>query len=194
MKGIAITFGRFNPTTTGHKLLIDKLIKLAQTKGIEHRVYTSQSVDPKKNPLPWKVKNQYMKKMFPKVNISTDETIKTVFMALKQLDNDGYKEVYLMVGSDRVNEFKNQITKYLHHPDPKLAYNFDIFDVVSAGERDPDADDVSGMSASKVRKLATDGNFVEFAKGIPDTLSLLEKLKLMNILRKYMGLKEIKAG
>lgn len=194
MKKIIVTFGRFNPPTTGHQVLIERVLTEARKQNSEHSIHASQSQDPKKNPLPWKEKVQYMKKMFPKANISTDQEAKTVFIVLKKLDTAGYEDVTLVVGSDRVSEFKNQISKYIRHPDPRLSYNFTNFNVVSAGERDPDADDVSGMSASKMRSLATEGNFMEFAKGVPDTMKLLEKLEMMNTLRKYMGLKEIKCG
>jgi len=194
MKGIVITFGRFQPPTTGHMLLVEKVLQLAKNGNADHTIYASQSNDPKKNPLPWKDKIGYMKKMFPKATISEDPEIKTVFMALKKLDTLGYQDLTLVVGSDRVNEFKSQITKYIGHPDPKLAYSFRKFEVVSAGERDADADDVSGMSASKMRALATEGNFAVFATGVPDTMKLLEKLNLFNTLRKHMNLPEIKAG
>ena len=147
-KAIIVTFGRFQPPTTGHTLLIERVLTEARNQNAEHSIHASQSQDPKKNPLPWKEKIQYMKKMFPKANISTDQEAKTIFVVLKKLDTIGYQDVTLIVGSDRVSEFKSQISKYIRHSDPRLSYNFTNFNVVSAGERDPDAEDVSGMSAS----------------------------------------------
>lgn len=190
-KSVVLTFGRFNPPTTGHQLLLDKVAAVARSKGIpETRVYPSQSSDPKKNPLKWDEKIRFLRKAFPKANIVKDRDAKTIFHVLKKLSDSGYTYVVLVVGSDRVSEFDKQISKYIGNTDTKTGLNFNRFLVVSAGERDPDADDVSGMSASKLRQLAIDGDFARFRTGVPSSMSHNDVRDLYDLLRDRMQVTE----
>ena len=187
---IVYTFGRFQPPTSGHQLLIDKVISVAKKQGAEHRIYPSVSNDPKKNPLSHTDKVKFMKQMFKKANIVNDKKIITPFHAAKQLSDQGYKNVILIVGGDRVADLRKQITQYIDHPDPKKAFYFDSFKVVSAGKRDPDSSDISGMSASKMRKAVGDKDFDLFMQGMPDSVSKTTAKKLYNAIAKGMNLKE----
>lgn len=186
---ITFTFGRFNPPTVGHEKLITKVHEVS--KGA-YRIYASQSSDPKKNPLSYTDKIKFMRKMFPRHarNIISDTKIKTAFDALDSLYEQGYRQVTFVVGSDRVEEFEKTLNKYNGEKRTNGGfYNFEGgVQVVSAGERDPDADDVSGMSASKMRAAAKDNNFELFAKGLPS--GFREAQKLFNAVRSGMGLKE----
>lgn len=186
---ITFTFGRFNPPTIGHEKLIEKVHSVS--KGA-YRIYPSHTNDPKKNPLSFTEKVKFMRKMFPRHarNIIADNKIKTAFDALDSLYEQGYRQVTFVVGSDRVDEFEKTLNKYNGEKRDKGGfYNFEGgVQVVSAGERDPDADDVSGMSASKMREAAKDNNFELFAKGLPS--SFREAQKLFNAVRSGMGLKE----
>lgn len=178
---ITLVFGRFNPPTVGHKKLLDAALQISGDG--ELRIYPSRSVDPKKNPLETDQKTELMKKMFPdhSDNIVNDENIKTIFDALKLANDDGFSNVKIVVGSDRVAEFDNLAQKY----NGKL-YDFEEIETISAGERDEDSEGVSGMSASKMRKAATENDFESFRKGIPDTLDDTAAKQMMNTVRKAM--------
>lgn len=185
---VTFTFGRFNPPTVGHEKLIEKVHSLS--KGT-YRIYASQSHDAKKNPLDYTTKIKFMRKMFPRHarSIIADVKIKTAFDALDSLYAQGYRSVTFVVGSDRVEEFNKTLNKYNGEKRATGFYNFEGgVQVVSAGERDPDAEDVSGMSASKMRAAAGDNNFELFAKGLPSGFK--EAQKLFNAVRAGMGLKE----
>ena len=160
---ISITFGRFNPPTTGHEALIKKV---AAQKG-DYRIYPSRSVDPKKNPLDTGTKIKFMKQSYPKHsdNIINNEEMRTIFDVLTTVAGEGYSEVNIVVGGDRVSEFNSLATKY----NGKL-YDFKKINVVSAGDRDPDADGVEGMSASKMRKAAAQDDYETFKSGCASQL------------------------
>ena len=178
---VTLVFGRFNPPTVGHEKLLNGAQQVAADGDL--RIYPSRSVDPKKNPLDTNQKTELMKKMFPDHadNIINDESIKTIFDALKVADQDGYSNVKIVVGSDRVAEFDNLAQKYNGN-----LYDFEEIDTISAGERDEDAEGVSGMSASKMRKAASENDFETFRQGIPDTLDDNAAKQMMNTVRKAM--------
>lgn len=192
-KTIFFTFGRVNPPTTGHGFLLDVL---AQKSGSNpYRVYLSQSQDSKKNPLDYPTKIKFARKMFPRHarSILMDRSVKNVFDILVKLYDEGYKNVVMVVGSDRVNEFEILMKKYDGVQGRHGFYKFNSIKAVSAGERDPDADDVSGMSASKQRKNAAENDFAAFSQGLPKKLSNSDAKALFNAIRKGMGLNEEKS-
>ena len=160
-KVVAFTFGRFNPPTVGHELLINKVKEFAA--GNDYFVFPSHSVDKKKNPLTAEQKVEFMKEMFPshKNSIIFDSQVRDAIKALKWLEDRGYTDAIFVVGSDRVSGF--QFIKQYNGKD----YCMNTVEIRSAGERDPDADDVSGMSASKMRKAAMEGDMETLASGIP---------------------------
>lgn len=182
---LTVGFGRFNPPTVGHEKLLNHIKKVAD-KG-EYRIYPSHSQDAKKNPLDSETKVGYMKKMYPdhSGNIVHDTGMKTIFDVLKGANEQGYKNVNIVVGADRLREFEKLANKYNGN-----LYNFETINVVSAGERDPDSEGVEGMSASKLRKHAKDGDFETFSKGLPKALDKEDAKKLYNTVRKNMGLDE----
>jgi hypothetical protein len=182
---LTIAFGRFNPPTTGHEKLLDTVANIAD-KG-EYRIYPSRSNDPKKNPLDPDTKITMMRRMYPKhgERIVNDAGSKTIFDVLKQAHADGYSGVNIVVGSDRQAEFQKLATKYNGD-----LYDFKNLNIVSAGERDPDAEDVTGMSASKLRKAAAEGDFETFRKGTPKSLDDKEARKFFMTLRKSMKVEE----
>ena len=182
---LTLVFGRFNPPTVGHKKLLDGAKSVAGDGDI--KIYPSRSNDPKKNPLEPGQKTELMKKMFPShsENIVNDESVKTIFDALELANNDGYSNVKIVVGSDRVSEFDNLAQKYNGE-----LYDFEEIETISAGERDEDSDDVSGMSASKMRKAAAEEDFTTFRTGIPDNLDDKTAKQIMNTVRKAMKVEE----
>ena len=191
-KTVYFTFGRMNPPTTGHEKLMNELSRKSGKN--PYRVYLSQSSDKKKNPLDYNYKIKTVRKFFPKHarQVMLDKKVKNVFDAVTSLYNEGYKNVNMIVGSDRINEFKKLLDKYNGVKGRHGLYKFNKINVISAGDRDPDADDVSGMSASKMRKLASDGDFTQFSQGLPRSVSNNEAKKVYNEVRRGMGLKEQK--
>ena len=189
-KTIFFTFGRMNPPTTGHEKLMNELSKKSGRN--PYRVFLSQSSDNKKNPLDYNYKVKTVRKFFPKHarSVMLDKKVKNVFDAVTKLYDEGYKNINMVVGSDRTNEFKKLLEKYNGVKGRHGLYKFNKINVISAGDRDPDADDVSGMSASKMRKLASDGDFTQFSQGLPRSVSNNEAKKVYNEVRKGMGLKE----
>ena len=185
-KKVVFSFGRFNPPTVGHEKLIDTIVSHARRNGAENRIYISNTHDSKKNPLPPEEKKRIMDISFPSANIIQSRSIVSPFHAFDELVEEGYREITLIVGSDRVNEFRNAIEKYIK----KDGIDIDKFEVVSAGERDPDAEGVVGMSGSKMRQLAQDGKMDTFMTGLPSRLSDRDKKIVYNLLRKEMGVSE----
>jgi hypothetical protein len=188
-KEITFTFGRFNPPTVGHEKLLDAVAKVA--RGSKYVVFASQSNDAKKNPLDYNNKVKYMRKMFPRHarSIQLDKSVKNVFDILVKIYDQGYNRVNMVVGSDRVNEFEALIGRYNAKKGRHGFYNFEGgVNVISAGERDPDAEGVSGMSASKMRAAAQANDFSLFTKGLPKNFK--DGKQLFNDLRSGMGLKE----
>ena len=165
--GAVIVFGRFNPPTIGHEKLLKAAATQAKREGADLAIYPSRTQDKKKNPLDPKTKIGFMKTMFPDYQV-------------------GYKSVTIMVGQDRLAEFQGLAQKY----NGSDLYDFEEIKVVSAGARDPDADDVSGMSASKLRAHAAENDFNAFSKGVPNKMTVIQKKEMFNAVRKSMSIKE----
>ena len=184
---ITIAFGRFNPPTIGHGKLLDAAKKAAA--GGEMKIYPSRSQDPKKNPLDPDMKVSYMKKLFPdyEENIINDSEMKTIFDVLTTANEDGFKNVNIIVGADRQAEFENLATKYNGD-----LYDFDTIRVISAGVRDADAEGVEGMSASKMRKAVADDDFAAFKRGLPKGTKDADTQAVFDAVRTGMKLKKVK--
>ena len=186
--GAVIVFGRFNPPTIGHEKLLKAAATQAKREDADLAIYPSRTQDKKKNPLDPKTKIGFMKSMFPdyEENIFDDNNAKTIFDVLTAKYAAGYKSVTIMVGQDRLAEFQGLAQKY----NGSDLYAFDEIKVVSAGARDPDADDVSGMSASKLRAHAAEDDFNAFSKGVPNKMTVIQKKEMFNAVRKSMNIKE----
>jgi hypothetical protein len=185
---LTVAFGRFNPPTIGHQQLMDVAAQAAsQDKDGEYLIFPSRSQDKKKNPLDPDTKVAYMQKFYPNHagNIVNDANTKTIFDVLKMAHNNGYAGVRIIGGADRVKEFEKLSNQYNGQ-----LYNFDNIEVVSAGDRDPDAKGVEGMSASRMRLAAAEGDFKTFRSGLPPEVKPSEAKELFNILRGSMNVKE----
>ena len=186
---VVFAWGRFNPPTIGHEKLLDKLARVSAN---EMRVYISKSNDPQKNPLNPRQKLDYMKKIFPRYarKIMIPRT-NIVIDIITDLYKEGYTNLKMVAGSDRVQEFKKLFTTYNDVKSRHGYYNFDSIEIINAGERDPDADGATGMSASKMRSAAKDNDLKSFEKGLPNFRDV-EKLfkdvrKGMNLSASYMN-------
>jgi phosphopantetheine adenylyltransferase len=163
---VAVSFGRLNPPTIGHLKLMEALKKANPS---DYRMYVSHSQDPKKNPLDYKTKLKFSKEVLkPHSKHIVESNSKTLIDVLVELYKEGIKNIIIVVGSDRVSEFELLATKYNGVSARHGMYKFDTIVVKSAGERDPDSDDVSGMSASKMRQSVKDDDLDSFAKGMPN--------------------------
>ena len=184
MSNAVFTFGRFNPPTMGHMVLLNKVKAEAKKRNADAYISTGQSEDSKRNPLNYKTKQKYMKKAFKGVNVINDTTVKNMFDVLDHLKEKGTEQVTMVVGSDRLREFKQLLKRY------GSEYGFTKIEVISAGERDPDASGAKGMSASKMRDAAKRGDYQAWLLGCPETLSKNDCMKMFKDTQKAMGVKE----
>ena len=182
---MTVAFGRFNPPTTGHEKLLNKVKQVAGRGNYE--IYPSRSNDPDKNPLDPETKIGYMQQMFPQhaKHIMNNDKTRTIFDALKGANERGAKSVNIVVGQDRQKEFENLANKYNN----KL-YKFDRIKVISAGDRDPDGEGIGAMSASKLRKAVADDDYDTFRTGIPKSLKDDAARKLYDSLKQGMNPKK----
>ena len=179
---LIFAFGRFNPPTIGHGKLMSKVITEARKNNANHIVYASASTDKRSNPLDVKTKVKFMKKMFPDNKIMAAGGTQRTFIEVLKFYNKMYGNIIMIAGSDRVSEFQKLTDKY-----NGVEYNYKSIKVVSSGERDPDAEGVAGMSASKMRDMAKNGDSRSFKKGVPN-LSDSDSSSLFNAVRKGMGI------
>lgn len=187
---VYFTFGRMNPPTIGHGKVMDTLA--AKSGKSDYKVYLSHSQNPKKDPLSYVEKVKHTRKMFPKHarQVMMDKDVKNVFDIASKLYDQGYTKINMVVGADRIREFEVLLNKYNGVKARHGFYNFKKINIISAGERDPDATGIEGMSASKQRENASKNDFVTFAQGVPKGMSNKDTRALFNDVRKGMGLKE----
>ena len=177
-KKVAVAaFGRMNPPTIGHEKLVNKV----KSFNGDHYIFLSQTQKPKDNPLPFDVKLEFAKQFFPGVNVG-HPSVRTPIQMLQMLEKLGYTDVIYVAGSDRVASFDKLFNDY-----NGKEYNFNSITVENAGERDPDADGAEGMSASKMRLAAAEGNLEAFSQGVPKP-ALAQKM--YDAVRNGMGVKD----
>jgi hypothetical protein len=185
-----MAFGRMSPPTTGHEVLVNKVKDVAQEHGASHSVVLSHTQDKDKNPLSSADKLKHAKRFFPKTNLSTSSKESPTFLShAAELHKKGVTHLHMVAGSDRVEEYKKKLAQYNGKGEGKL-YNFKKITVHSAGERDPDAEGTTGMSASKMRSHASSGNFKEFKKGVPAHVPEHHAKEMYHDVRKGMQVKE----
>jgi len=191
-KHSVLAFGRMNPPTAGHAKLVHKVHEVAQEHHADHHVVLSHSHDSEKNPLSPGDKLKHAKHAFPGTHLSlSSKEHPTIFHHAALLHKAGTKHLHVVVGSDRVKSFHENLHKYNGHFDKEgHGYKFKSITVHSAGHRDPDAKGVEGMSASKMREHAKSGNFHEFKKGVAPTVSHAHAKELYDDVRKGQTVKE----
>jgi nicotinic acid mononucleotide adenylyltransferase len=179
MKSIIFTFGRFQPPTIGHQKLVSKVVEMAKQENADHMIYLSQTNKAPTDPLEWFFKRRVCESAFRGVNISSDTTIRNPYIALESLAKE-YDNVTMVVGSDQLNEFTNRFSRY--------ADDWGInFNVVSAGARIDESEGVEGISATKMRQYAVEGNKEKFFQGLPESLN--ENIKRLVYTNVRKGLK-----
>ncbi len=158
------TFGRFNPPTTGHQKLIDKIKSIHG----DHYLFLSHSYNKNTDPLTFNTKKKFIELFFTDITVG-DTYARTIIQVLQKLELLGYKSITMVVGSDRLESFNNLLHKYNNKE-----YSFSEITVISAGVRDPDSDDVAGVSASNQRLAVTQNDFKTFAVGVPNAKYSIE--------------------
>jgi hypothetical protein len=189
-KTAVYTFGRFNPPTIGHEKLLRVVDTTSKKEGGDYFVYTSHSQDSKKNPLSHKQTINFLKLIFSKHRpYIEDSTATTALHAASDIyDKGGYSKLVMVVGSDRVRDFSTLLNRYNDSKSKHGYYKFDSIEVISAGERDPDAEGADGMSASKMRQAVQDSNYDVFKMGLPSGTSDSISKNLYNAVAKGMKL------
>ena len=193
MKTAVFAFGRFNPPTIGHEKLVNAVIATNQRNSGTLFIYGSHSEDSRKNPLSHKEKFKYLQKMFPSLKKSLQSRAKEKnVMEIASSLNGKFDKLIMVAGSDRVSDFRSLLNSYNGVKSKHGIYEFKEIEVVSAGERDPDDDGAAGMSASKMRKSATQGDFETFQKGSSSNLTTQDIKNMMNGVRKGLKLDSIR--
>ncbi len=186
---LTLAFGRFNPPHAGHQQLMDIAAQSAEAEESDYIIVPSRSQDPKKNPLDADTKVSMMRQMFPQHSerIVNDGANRTIFDVLKKAHNDGYTNVRIVAGQDRVKEFDKLSQNYNGQ-----LYQFDNMEVVSSGDRDPDAEGMEGLSSSRMRLAAAEGDFKTFRAGLPEDTPRKMAMTLFDTVRQTMNVKEMK--
>lgn len=164
-KTIVVAFGRFNPPTSGHQLLFNKVVETAAKMGADHAIGISQTQEPKKNPLSASRKLYWLQQLFPSVNFISKAKIQTPFDMMYVLAKKGYTHIIIVSGEDRAEGY-DMIKKYIGHKDPDKRLNIKRLDVISL-KRDAKSKGAAGMSASKMREAVAKGNLKAFTSGLP---------------------------
>jgi hypothetical protein len=175
-KTVVVNFGRMNPPTIGHEKLANVVKDTAKKFNGEPRIYLSHSQDNKKNPLDYNTKMNLVQKAF---GIAKKSPAKNIIGVAQETEKEGFDTFVVVVGSDRYTEFKTLLNKYNGRD-----YNFDKIVVVSAGERDPDAEGAAGMSGTKLRELIKNNMMKSAFEGLPSKLSNSDKKKIFDIVKK----------
>ena len=187
VKGVVILLGRFNPPSKNHEALLRAGYSQSTRRGFEYRIYPSRIQDESLNPLDAKLKISYMKSMFSKYAdyIIDSDNIKTIFDALGSVYSDGFTDVVLVVGQDRLGEFQS-----LAHKGEGKNYQFNNIEVVSSGVKDPDGDAESVGSSAMMRTAAAMNDYEKFSNGLPPSMKITEKKKMFSSLVKSMKVTE----
>lgn len=185
---LTIVFGRFNPPTIAHQELMDTASQISMEEGGDYVIVPSRSFDSKKNPLDPDTKISFMRKMFldHSEKIVNDPNQITIFDTLKKAHNDGYANVRLVCGSERVKEFENLSNNYNGQ-----LYQFDMIEIFPVGEVDADGKEVNGITSSRLRLAAAEGDLVTFRDVLPQTLANKDVIQLFDLVRQGMGIEEI---
>ena len=189
-KTLYFVWGRMNPPTAGHEKLLDFL--KAKAGNNPYRIYLTQTEDQNKNPIPFVQKVKFARKGFPQYarQIMMDRKLKTIFDAVTSFYNEGFKRIVVVAGGDRIREYEVTLNKYNGKKGRHGFYNFEKITVMNAGDRDPEASGVAGVSGTKLRGFVKSGDFTSFAQNMPKKLSNADAKQVFNAVRKGLGLKE----
>lgn len=182
-KGIVVVFGRFNPPAKGHEQLLKFGYARAKENGYEFRIYPSRVQDAGTNPLNPSLKVQFMQLMYPDYAdyILDNEEAKTIFDVFQSLYGDGYQDVRVVVGAERLGEFQS-----LAHKGEGQSYEFSNIEVLAAPGKDPDSDTSGTGSSVALRTAAAEQNFNAFVPNLPGRMKRPDKEALFDAVVKSM--------
>lgn len=185
LKGIVVVFGRFNPPSKNHEQMLKFGLSRAKENGYEFRIYPSRIQDAGTNPLNPSLKIQFMQNMYPDYSeyIVDSENSKTIFDILQSLYNDGYQDVKIIVGSERLGEFQS-----LAHKGNGQEYEFNNIEVISSPGKDPDSDTSGTGSSVALRTSVLDNNYNVFVSSLPNRMKENDKAELFTAVSKSMQL------
>ncbi len=179
-KTLVIAYGRLNPPSYGHLLLVEKMHRVADAFGYDHLLLVSHSHGKKADPLKLADKMAHIKRMFEgtKVAHTTKEDPSLIHQLCKLQDK--YENIILVVGEDRVLEFDDLLQHYNGKAtrEGQKLYKFETIQVVSCGFRDPDSDSVKGVSSTKMRRAAMDNDLNLFLTQLPPSYPLEEAKRM----------------
>ena len=179
-KHAVFTFGRFNPPHKGHELLANAVHREATKHKANSFMFTSNSHDKKKNPLTPQEKLKFLKLSFPFIDRIENST--NIITVAQMLQKKGYTHITLVVGSDQVESFTKLLTKYNGKD-----FSFRDIRVVNAGDRVETDDTVVGISGTKMRKYALEGDIEKFKAFCPSKLNDKDVKELLSIVQKAMS-------
>ena len=189
-KHIVFSYGRMNPPTAGHSKVVDKVKSHADKIGANHAVIVSHSQNQKTDPLHHEHKKEYLRHIHPDVNFEHSTKEHPHFLAqLKKFNQEGHSHATMVVGSDRVKQFKALAHKY-----NGKEYNYKKINILSAGHRDPDAEGVAGISGTKMRNHASGNDYNSFKAGLHPNHSDEHAKKLFKATRQGMNLQKEEVG
>ena len=189
-KHIVFSYGRMNPPTAGHSKVVDKVKSHADSIGANHAVIVSHSQNNKTDPLHHEHKKEYLRHIHPEVNFEHSTKEHPHFLAqLKKFHQEGHTHATMVVGSDRVKQFKALANKY-----NGKEYNYKKIHILSAGQRDPDAEGVAGISGTKMRAHASGNDYKSFKAGLHANHSDEHAKKLYKATRQGMNLQKEEIG
>ena len=189
-KHIVFSYGRMNPPTAGHSKVVDKVKSHADKIGANHAVVVSHSQNNKTDPLHHEHKKEYLRHIHPDVNFEHSTKDHPHFLAqLKKFNQEGHSHATMVVGSDRVKQFKALAHKY-----NGKEYNYKKIHILSAGQRDPDAEGVAGISGTKMRNHASGNDYKSFKAGLHANHSDEHAKKLFKATRQGMNLQKEEVG
>jgi hypothetical protein len=177
VSGITVVLGRFNPPSKNHEALLKFGFDTAKRKNHEYRIYPSRIEDGQANPLNPRTKIDFMRLMYKNYAdyIVDSEESRTIFDVLSSAYQDGYSDISIVVGQDRLGEFQNLV-----HKAQGEQYQFNNIEVVPSGVKDPDSEIESPGSSSMMRASAAMGDFQAFSQGLPSGMKLEDKEALFN--------------
>lgn len=170
MKRVVFSFGRFQPPTVGHEMVVNQMTRIAESLGASVVVFPSRTMDGRKNPLSVDQRLTYCRRWFPLVHFVDDMGVRSPIDAFRWLDDMGAKEVWMVAGSDRVAKYRDIVERN--------KTRFDVCELVEAGIRDPDEEGIAGVSASKMRGYVKAGDYASFRNGLPSAATERDALTL----------------
>lgn len=182
-KHVVTSFGRMNPPHAGHEQVVKMIHTIAARHGADHVVALTRSHDADKNPLSPTVKLKHVRRAFPGTNVQlVHKEAQTLIGHVGKLHDAGYHHLHLVAGQDRVHEFK----RALNSVNAEHGW-FKSVHVHSSGDRDPDAEGVEGISATKMREHARNSRKNDFISGVPSSMRRAHAEELYNAVKKGVG-------